>query len=84
LAWDFSTEPEFQRKLDWMAGFVRTEVWAGIYDRPDEVHRQSVARRILRGYAAPLDGVPSEHVPARRAAARERFAGLLEAVTSND
>ena len=57
---------------------------ARIYDGPDEVHRQSVARRILRGYAAPPDGVPSEHVPARRAAARERFAALLEAVTSND
>jgi len=57
---------------------------ARIYDGPDEVHRQSVARRILRGYAAPADGVPSEHVSARRAAARERFAGLLEAVTSND
>jgi len=28
--------------------------------------------------------VPSEHVPARRALARERFAALLEAVTSND
>jgi acyl-CoA dehydrogenase len=27
LAWDFSTEPEFQRKLDWMAEFVRAEVW---------------------------------------------------------
>ena len=57
---------------------------ARIYDGPDEVHRQAVARRILRGYAAPADGVPSEHVPARRAAARERFASLLEAVTSND
>ncbi len=57
---------------------------ARIYDGPDEVHRQSVARRILRGYAPPPGGVPSEHVPARRAAARERFAELLEAVTSND
>ena len=28
--------------------------------------------------------VPSEHVPTRREAARERFADLLEAVTSND
>jgi acyl-CoA dehydrogenase len=57
---------------------------ARIYDGPDEVHRQSVARRILRGYAPPPGAVPSEHVPARRAAARERFAELLEAVTSND
>jgi acyl-CoA dehydrogenase len=57
---------------------------ARIYDGPDEVHRQSVARRILRGYAPPPGGVPSEHVPARRAEARERFAELLEAVISND
>jgi acyl-CoA dehydrogenase len=27
MAWDFSTEPEFQRKLDWMEEFVRAEVW---------------------------------------------------------
>ena len=39
---------------------------------------------ILRGYEAPPDGIPTEHVPTRRAAARERFAELLEAVTSND
>ena len=26
MAWDFSTEPEFQAKLDWMAEFVREEV----------------------------------------------------------
>jgi acyl-CoA dehydrogenase len=57
---------------------------ARLYDGPDEVHRQSVARQILRGYEAPADGVPTEHVPTRRAAARERFAGLLEAVTAND
>src|SRR5919206_4827 len=27
MAWDFSTEPEFQEKLDWMRDFVREEVW---------------------------------------------------------
>jgi acyl-CoA dehydrogenase len=57
---------------------------ARFYDGPDEVHRQSVARQILRGYEASEDGVPSEHVPSRREAARARFADLLEAVTSND
>jgi acyl-CoA dehydrogenase len=55
---------------------------ARLYDGADEVHRQSVARRVLRGYE-PHD-VPSEHVPTRRAAAREQFADLLDAVTSND
>jgi len=57
---------------------------ARFYDGPDEVHRQGVARQILRGYAPPPDGVPSEHVPTRRAAARERFAQLLDTVTSDD
>jgi acyl-CoA dehydrogenase len=67
--------------LEAMYRFARA---ARIYDGPDEVHRQSVARQILRGYEPPADGVPSEHVPRRREAARERFAELLEAVTSND
>src|SRR4029079_10755022 len=57
---------------------------ARFYDGPDEVHRSSVARQILRGYEPPADQIPTEHVPTRRAAARERFAHLLEAVTSND
>jgi acyl-CoA dehydrogenase len=49
---------------------------ARIYDGPDEVHKVTVARRILKGYE-PRD-VPSEHVPTRRAAAREKFAWLLD------
>ena len=57
---------------------------ARLYDGPDEVHRQAVARQILNGYAPPPELVPSEYVPARRAAARERFAELLEVVTRND
>ena len=57
---------------------------ARFYDGPDEVHRQSVARQILRGYAPPPGEVPTEHVPARRDAARRKFADVLEAVTAND
>jgi len=57
---------------------------ARIYDGPDEVHRASVARQVLRGYEPPPDGVPTEHIPTRREAARERFAAVLEAVTAND
>ena len=67
--------------LEAMYRFARA---ARIYDGPDEVHRQSVARQILRGVTVPEDGVPTEHVPTRREAARARFADLLEAVTSND
>jgi acyl-CoA dehydrogenase len=57
---------------------------ARFYDGPDEVHRASVARQILRGYQAPPDGVPTEHVPRRREAAQRKFADLLETVTQND
>ena len=57
---------------------------ARIYDGPDEVHRASVARQVLRGFQAPADDVPSEFIPARREAARRQFADLLDAVTAND
>jgi acyl-CoA dehydrogenase len=57
---------------------------ARIYDGPDEVHRASVARQVLRGYEVPADEIPSEFIPARREAARRQFADLLEAATAND
>jgi acyl-CoA dehydrogenase len=57
---------------------------ARFYDGPDEVHRASVARQVLRGYEPPADEVPTEHIPTRREAARREFAHLLEAVTAND
>jgi len=57
---------------------------ARIYDGPDEVHRSSVARQVLRGYEPPADHVPTEHIPTRREAARGRFAELLSAATAND
>jgi acyl-CoA dehydrogenase len=50
---------------------------ARIYDGPDEVHRQSVARQVLHDYEAPSDSVPSEYLPTRRDAARASFADLL-------
>ena len=43
MAWDFSTDPEFERELDWMRGFVREEIW------PLETHR----RRARAGAARP-------------------------------
>ena len=27
MAWDFCTERDFQQQLDWMAQFVREEIW---------------------------------------------------------
>jgi acyl-CoA dehydrogenase len=65
--------------LEQMYRFARA---ARLYDGPDEVHRQSVARLVLRGYEP--HEIPSQHVPTRREEARRRFADLLEVVTSND
>jgi acyl-CoA dehydrogenase len=56
-----------------LEGMYRMARAARIYDGPDEVHRQTVARQILKGYEAPSDRVPSEHVPKRRAAARAKL-----------
>ena len=54
---------------------------ARFVDGADEVHRESVARHILRAYEAPDDGIPTEHVPTRRTAAREKFADVLAATS---
>ncbi len=52
-----------------------------IYDGPDEVHREGVARRTLRGYE-PRE-TPTEHIPTRRAAAQAKFAHLLDTASVN-
>jgi acyl-CoA dehydrogenase len=52
---------------------------ARIYDGPDEVHRQTVARRTLRNYTA--TDVPTEHIPTREVEARRKFADLLATFT---
>ncbi len=55
---------------------------ARIYDGPDEVHKVTVARHVLKRYQ-PVE-VPSEHVPTRRRAAARKFADLLAEVSAND
>jgi acyl-CoA dehydrogenase len=54
---------------------------ARIVDGPDEVHRVTVARRVLNGYQPAA--VPTEHIPTRRRAARERFAADLDEIAAN-
>ena len=51
---------------------------ASLVDGANEVHKVSVAKSELARYQA-VEGWPSEHVPTRLAAARARFAYLLEA-----
>ncbi len=50
----------------------------GIADGPTEVHKVTVARQVLRGYSASDDLWPSQHIPRRLAAAREKYAEYLE------
>lgn len=52
----------------------------GLADGPTEVHKITVARQVLRDYRASDDLWPSEHLPTRTAAARAKFADLLEQV----
>jgi acyl-CoA dehydrogenase len=54
---------------------------ARIVDGPDEVHRETVARQILKRYVG--RPVPTEHIPTRRSAARQRFAAYLDEVDAN-
>jgi acyl-CoA dehydrogenase len=54
---------------------------ARIYDGPDEVHKVTVARKLLKDYK-PVD-VPTEHVPTNRALAKEKFADLLMSLSAN-
>ncbi len=55
---------------------------ARIYDGPDEVHKVTVARQVLKTYT-PTE-TPTEHVPTRRAAAQVKFADLLAEISGND
>jgi acyl-CoA dehydrogenase len=54
---------------------------ARFVDGADEVHRESIARQILRAYDTPEDGLPTEYVPKRREAAQRKFADVLAAAT---
>src|SRR5207248_1389244 len=62
---------------------VNAQVMA-IADGPTEVHKITLARQVLKGYQ-PVEGLwPSGHLPARREAARARWAELLELEIGND
>jgi acyl-CoA dehydrogenase len=54
---------------------------ARIYDGPDEVHKVTVARQVLKRYRA--SDPPQEHVPTRRAAALEKYAEYLDGLAVN-
>jgi acyl-CoA dehydrogenase len=66
-----------------LEAMYRTARAARLVDGADEVHRESVARQILKGYSVEPGELPREHIPTRRESAREQFAWLLDAVSSN-
>ena len=63
MAWDFSTEPEFEEQLDWMREFVREEIW------PIETIEQDIGQAQLDRIYEPLQeqvkerGLWAAHLP---------------------
>ncbi len=55
----------------------------GLVDGPSEVHRVTVARQVLKRYQAAPGAWPTEHLPERLAAARQKFAEYLEHEVAN-
>jgi acyl-CoA dehydrogenase len=55
----------------------------GLADGPTEVHKVTVARQVLRDYRPSEDLWPSQHLPRRLAAAREKLAAHLEHEVGN-
>lgn len=49
-----------------------------LVDGPTEVHRTTVAKRLLRDHQPAPGLFPTEHIPPRRAAARERYADVMD------
>jgi acyl-CoA dehydrogenase len=60
------------------------EMWASvptqfIMDGPDEVHKVTVAKSVLRGYEPHEGNWPTEFIPAKRDAAKQKYADVLAA-----
>jgi acyl-CoA dehydrogenase len=55
----------------------------GLADGPTEVHKVTVARQVLRDYSPSDDLWPTQHLPRKRTAAREKFAEYLEHEVGN-
>src|SRR5437763_427998 len=54
MAWDFSTEPEFEAQLEWMRAFVREQIW------PIEAIEDEIGQPELARISAPLQAQVKE------------------------
>jgi acyl-CoA dehydrogenase len=66
-----------------IANMLLTSIVLGIADGPTEVHKSTIARAVLKDSEPTTTGWPSEHLPARREAARARYAHLVEREVGN-
>src|ERR1700710_2123128 len=63
MSWEFSTDPDFEAKLEWMRGFVREEIW------PIETLVKELDQAQLDAFYAPLqqhvkdEGLWAAHLP---------------------
>jgi acyl-CoA dehydrogenase len=65
------------------SGMMNAAQVMAIADGPTEVHKITLATQLLKGYT-PVEGLwPSGHLPTLRAAARAKFADLLEHEVAN-
>lgn len=60
-----------------------TGVVLGIGDGPSEVHKDTLARQLLKQYAPTGALFPTDHLPTRREAARQKYADRLEQILAN-
>ncbi len=58
-------------------------VTLGIADGPTEVHKDTLARQVLKQYAPAPGLFPTTHLPARRAEAEAKFADVLDRILAN-
>jgi acyl-CoA dehydrogenase len=65
----FTTDMPLEEMYKWSRA-------ARFYDGPDEVHKVTVAKRILRQYQP--SEIPTDHVPTRREAAIAKYGDLLD------
>jgi acyl-CoA dehydrogenase len=65
------------------AALLLMGVTLGIADGPTEVHKDTLARQVLKQYAPTSTLFPTDHLPTRRAAAEQKFADRLDLILAN-